>query len=242
MYDFLWSEFADWYIEISKHSLYTGNETEKQRTRQILVHVMDISLRLLHPYMPFVTEEIWQRLPHRGEALMLAAWPQFHEVCIDEEAEANMLLLIDLVRGIRNLRIEHNVDPGNRIHAIIAPGNWGEAIGQHRHIFSRLCNVAEIRILPVDAPAPPDSAALVVKDVTVYLPLTGLVDTEAEYQRLTKESERLKEQIAKTQSMLNNDNFISRAPSHVVERERNRLTDLEASIAQIAVRLEKLRG
>ena len=242
IYEFLWSEFADWYIEISKHALYSGAEAEKTNAQRVLVHVLETSLRLLHPYMPFVTEEVWQYLPHEGETLMLAKWPQADAAYIDAEAESEMNLLIEMVRGIRNARLEYNVDPARRIKAIIAPGTHTATLDQHRYVFARLCNVSEIELLQANAPTPADAASVVVSDVTCYLPLAGLVDVAAECERLSKEQEKLQQQITKTQGMLANESFISRAPAEVVERERTRLSDLQASIAQISERLSQLCG
>lgn len=242
MYDLLWSEFADWYIEISKHPLYQGSDQEKAITRRVLIHVLDTCLRLLHPYMPFVTEEIWQHIPHEGDALIVAKWPQADETRIDEPAEAEMNALMDMVRGIRNVRLEYNVDPGRRITAVIAPGSLRAAVSNYSYVFARLCNVEKIELLAEGASAPSDSASLVVSDATVYLPLAGLVDTVAECDRLSKEHAKLQEQIMRSEKQLNNEQFVSRAKPDVVERERARLADLQASAAQIAERLSALCG
>jgi valyl-tRNA synthetase len=240
MYDFLWSEFADWYIEISKHPLYQGSDEEKAVTRRVLVDVLETCLRLLHPYMPFVTEEIWQYIPHEGETLMLAKWPQADLIRIDEQAENEMNVLMDMVRGIRNARLEYEVDPGRRIKAIIAPGSYRQAISNYGYIFSRLCNVSEIELLDANAAAPGDSASVVVSDATAYLPLAGMIDIQAECERLKKEQAKLQEQIERTQKQLGNEQFVSRARPDVVERERSRLADLQASAEQIARRLTAL--
>jgi valyl-tRNA synthetase len=240
MYDFLWSEFADWYIEISKHPLYQGSDQEKAVTRRVLVDALETCLRLLHPYMPFVTEEIWQYIPHQGEGLILAKWPQADVSRIDEQAENEMNVLMDMVRGIRNARLEYEVDPGRRIKAIIAPGSYHAAITNYSYIFTRLCNVPEIELLAANAPAPGESASIVVSDATAYLPLAGMIDTQAECERLKKEQAKLQEQIERTQKQLSNEQFVSRAKPDVVERERNRLADLQASAEQIAGRLAAL--
>lgn len=240
MYEFLWSEFADWYIEISKHLLYGTDAAAKTATRQVLVYVLDTSLRLLHPYMPFVTEELWQYLPHEGETLMLAAWPQANTDYINEQAEADMNLLIDLVRDIRNIRSEYNVDPAHRIKAFVAPGSHRAILEQYDYVFARLCNAHEMELLNDDAPPPGDSASVVTSDVTVYLPLAGMVDIDAECERLRKEQQKIEAQAAKSHGMLNNKNFVERAPASVVEQERARLADLEASLNQISARLKEL--
>jgi valyl-tRNA synthetase len=188
--------------------------------------------------MPFMTEEIWQHLPHEGQTVMLASWPTANTSLIDEAAEARMNALIDMVRGIRNVRIEYNVDPGRRIKAVITPGSYRTELENYSYVFTRLCHVNEVEL--INGPAPADSAAIVVNDATVYLPLAGLVDIAAECRRLQKEQEKLQQQIQRSQGMLHNENFVSRAKPEVVERERQNLTELEASATQIAGRIASL--
>ncbi len=238
--DFLWSEFADWYIEISKHPLYQGNDTDKANTRRVLRTVLDTSLRLLHPFMPFVTEELWSFLPHEGEALIVAGWPQADESYFDEAAEATMVTLIDLVRGIRNVRDEYKVEPSRKISAQAESKLYASALDQYRYLFARLCNVADLQILTAGQTAAEQSAIVVAGDVTVYLPLVDFVDLAAECERLTKEKAKLIEQITKLQTTLGNEQFVSRAKPEVVERERTRLAGLQASADQLTERLNGL--
>ena len=237
---FLWDEFADWYIEMSKHALYSDDTTSRTHTLQMLVHVMDTSMRLLHPFMPFATEEIWRYLPHSGEALIIAQWPQADADLIDDEAENKMNVLMDMVRGIRATRIEYDVDPGHKVAAQIAPGSFHDIIEAHSYLFARLCNVPDLEVLTNGSSAPEDAASIVVSDVTVYLPLAGMIDIEAEVGRLSKDLERLSQQIEKTHNMLANEQFVSRARPEVVQRERDRLVELEASSASIRERLDQL--
>ncbi len=138
IYDFLWGEFADWYIEISKYPLYEGDAKTKQNAQRVLVYVLDTSLRLLHPYMPFVTEELWSYIPHQGETLLIAKWPQSDAAYLDERAETEMNILIELVRNIRNVRSEYNVDPAKRITAQIAPGSYRTVVDKYSYVFARL--------------------------------------------------------------------------------------------------------
>jgi valyl-tRNA synthetase len=240
VYEFLWSEFADWYIEISKYPLYEGDETTKQTTRRVLVTVLDTCLRLLHPFMPFVTEELWSYIPHEGKALILARWPEADAAYVDERAETDLNTLMDLVRGIRNVRAEYDVDPGRRITAVMAAGTQKANIERYGYLFARLCNVSQVTILADGQSAPDEAASVVVSDVTAYLPLAGLIDVQAECDRLNKEQTKLQEQIAKSQNMLSNEQFVSRARPEVVERERAKLADLQASAGQIAERLTAL--
>jgi valyl-tRNA synthetase len=240
IYDFLWGDFADWYIEISKHPLYQGNEQEKPTTRRTLLHVLDTCLRLLHPYMPFVTEELWQHIPHEGEALIIARWPQADSAYIDEASEREMSILMELVRGIRDVRKAYNVEPGKKISAAIAPGSHRSAIEEHSYLFGRLCNVTEIHLLDESDPIPDEAASIVESDVTVYLPLVGMIDIQAECERLSNEQAMLQEQITRSQATLGNKQFVSRAKPEVVQRERDKLATLQAAAAQIKERLDQL--
>ncbi|MEP7294040.1 MAG: valine--tRNA ligase, partial [Chloroflexota bacterium] len=142
--EFLWGDFADWYIEISKYPLYQGDEAAKTNARRVLVGVLDASVRLLHPFMPFVTEELWGFLPNHDQPLILSSWAQADQSYIDEAAESEMQLLIDLVRGIRNVRDEYQVEPGRKITALIAPGSHAALFNGHEYLFARLCNVASL--------------------------------------------------------------------------------------------------
>ncbi len=238
--DFLWSEFADWYIEMSKYPLYQGTDAEKQTARQVLVHVLDQALRLLHPYMPFVTEEIWQHIPHEGEALIIAPFPTVDARYFDDMAEIQMTILIDLIRGIRNVRDEYKVEPGRKITAAASVGANGALFDQYSYLFARLCNVASVARLGAGENPPGESASVVVNDVTMYLPLAEFIDLDAECERLNKEAAKLAAQIEKSRGMLANEGFISRAQPEVIEKERTKLASLEASAAQISERISSM--
>ncbi len=238
--DFLWGEFADWYIEISKHPLYQGDAEQKANTQRVLVYVIDQALRLLHPFMPFVTEDLWSFIPHEGEALIFARYPESDAAYLDNAAESDLLMLINLVRGVRNVREEYNVEPARKITALIAAGSHEALITAHDYLFARLCNVATINLVPADSDAPQGAALVTVGDVTVYLPLADFVDTQAECERLTREADKLREQIARSEKMLGNEQFVNRARPDVVERERERLATLQASAEQITARMTDL--
>jgi valyl-tRNA synthetase len=238
--DFLWGEFADWMIEISKGPLYNGSEAEKTAMRQVLAHVLETSLRLLHPFMPFVTEAAWAYLPHEGEALIVARWPQADEACLDDEAERQMNLLIELVRGVRNVRDEYKVEPARKISALAAADAYAPLVEEYAYIFARLCNVARLDFLEMGMPAPEQAVAVVVGDVTLHLPLAEFVDVAAERERLSRELDKLREQIAKSEGTLANEQFIARARPDIVERERQKLAELQATATQLGERLSQL--
>jgi valyl-tRNA synthetase len=236
--DFLWDEFADWYVEISKNALYGNDETAKARTRDVLVTVIDTCLRLLHPYLPFITEEIWRYLPGTRTPLIVSPWPVSDERFLNSEAESAMDLLRDLIVKIRNVRADYKVDPGRRIQAIADGGSHTALIEDHADLFSRLCNVERVDLLNGNAPG--QSAAVVSGDVTIHLPLAGMIDLSAERERLTKELETVKAQIAKTEGMLANESFVSRAKPEVVESTRVRLAELVQSRDSIEGQLNSL--
>ncbi|MDQ7034426.1 MAG: valine--tRNA ligase [Anaerolineae bacterium] len=238
--NFIWEEFAPWYLEIAKHPLYNGTEDEKTRARRVMVHGLDTCLRLLHPFMPYMTEEAWTYIPHEGNALIIAKWPEVDEHYLDENAETQMNLLMDMVRGVRESRTEYKVDPGKRIKAIIAPGKQRANLEHYDYVFARLCNVEAIELLADNAPAPENSASAVVSDTTIYLPLEGMLDIEKECERLKKEQVTTAADIQKTESKLKNENFVSKAPDKVVQRERDKLADLQAAAQNIEELLSNL--
>ncbi len=231
---FLWTEFADWSIEISKNALYGKDEPRKATTRAVLMHVLDTTLRLLHPYMPYITEEIWRHLPERSKALIISTWPVADTRWIDAKIEADMATIQELIVKIRNVRTEYNVEPAKRITTITADSS--NLLTDNTDIFSRLCNVERI-----DRGAAPEQAATVVSgDATLYLPLGDLVDFAAERERLSKELANLNGQIEGAEKKLGNEGFTSRAKPEVVERERTRLAELTESRKAIEGRLAKL--
>lgn len=240
IHDFLWHEFADWYIEISKIALQGENERERETTLDTLVRVMESGMRLLHPFMPFVTEEIWQHLPHDGETIMLAPWPTPDDSLQDAEAEAAMAALIELVRGVRNLRSEYRVPHGRGIAALLRPGESLGHMDELRVLLARLGRVEELSVLSAGDADPEGCATVVVNDSALFLPLADLIDVEAERRRLGRERDQLQKRLRRSRDMLANEQFLSRAPVAVVERERNTLAELQASLELLGARLDSL--
>ncbi|MFN2141810.1 MAG: class I tRNA ligase family protein, partial [Candidatus Promineifilaceae bacterium] len=244
IYDFLWSEFADWYVELAKVQLNQGG-SRAWTTLSVLRQVLDESLRLLHPYIPFVTEETWQQLkeayveagigiePAGGwpEALIIAGWPR-PGVRYDEEKN-DFVQLQELVRGIRAARAENNVEPARRILATIAAGEKAPFYEAQRDILSFLARLDEEKLSVVQtAAAPDDVLTITLGDVTCYLPLAGMVDLEQERNRLTRELDDLNREIARVSGLLSGP-FAEKAPQQVVQKERDKLARLEASKAEI---------
>ncbi|MGI8688651.1 MAG: valine--tRNA ligase [Thermomicrobiales bacterium] len=234
IYDFLWGDLADWYIEAAKPRLQGADAAV---VRQTLAYTLERALRLLHPFMPFITETIWQRLPHGGDALIVAAWPEPGPT--DAAAEGEFSLLIDLVRAVRNARSEASVEPGKWIAATIAAGPHADALLSQREIFSRLARVADdqLSIVP-SVVAAARATALVVADVVVYL--TGMVDVAAERVRLTRDIAEAEGHADRTRAQLANENFVARAKSDVVQAARNRLAASDERVVRLRARLAAL--
>ncbi|RPI50100.1 MAG: valine--tRNA ligase, partial [Chloroflexi bacterium] len=217
-----------------------------------LVRVLDGGLRLLHPYMPFVTEEIWQHLKAAwpaGEswpdALIIAPWPEAGEDEIDEQAENGMALLMDLIRQIRNARAEYEVTPGRPIAAIVSAGDRLPELEAQRGLLAFLARVddAQLTLASVLAEKPRRAVALVAADgVEAYLPLAGLVDLEQEAARLQKALDETRQEIRRAQGMLANESFLARAPAHVVQQQRDRLEEQQERQTRLEARLQALES
>ena len=219
--EFVWSEFCDWYIEASKVRL-RGTAAEQQAVAQTLAYVLERSVRLLHPFMPFATETLWQALPHVGESIVVAAWPEAGGR--DEAAESDFSVLIELVRGIRNARAEVNVEPGRWIAAEIHAGGRTASFEAARAELASLARIANDRLVfrSGEADAGNDALMVVAADVVASLPLAELIDVAAETERLSKELEAAREENKRAWAMLQNEAFISRAPMQVVDTQRER--------------------
>jgi len=253
IYDFLWGEFCDWYIEACKIRLYGEDLAARCTAQAMLVSVLDCALRLLHPYMPFVTEEIWQHLKAAWpsgdcwpESLMICRWPEADgRGPSDEEAEEDMGLLMDLIRQIRNARAEFDVTPGKRVPATIVGAGKLEMLQAQRSLLTFLAKVDDGQLTLTKAldEKPKKAVALVAAEgVEAYLPLAGLVDLEQEVARLKKAIAEAEHEIRRAEGMLANESFTSKAPPEVVQRQRDRLAEQEERRGRLEARLQALAG
>jgi len=240
IHEFLWGEFCDWYIEMAKVPLYGGDRNTAQKTQFVLVYVLERTLRLLHPFMPFVTEEIWQHLPHEGEALIIAPWPEAD--ALDEAAEEEMEPITEMVRAIRNARAEYDVEPSLPIAAIIVAGSKRGLVAAEAAVFTRLARVdaAKLRIEEELTERPEKVLSLVVGDYEVLLPLKDLVDMDRERDRLSKQLAETQREIVRAEKLLSNREFVSKAPARVVNKERAKLKDCDSRRAKLEERLKSL--
>lgn len=226
LYNFIWDDFCDWYIEMSKETLYGEDETAKMMNKSVLVHVLDQSLRLLHPIMPFVTEEIWGNLPRQGDSLVVAQYPTVEAKWIDETATTGMETLKELIRSVRNIRAEVNTPLSKKITLLIhtSDAEIDQFLKENINYIERFCNPEELVIAnQIDAPELAMSAILT--GATIYLPLADLINIDEEIERLTKELAKWTQEVKRVQGKLANERFVANAPAAVVEEEREKEKD-----------------
>ncbi len=242
LYDFIWSEYCDWFIEASKVAMNEGTAEQAGTARQTLVYVLERSLRLLHPYMPFLTEELWQQLPVTGESIMISEWPTADASLVDRHSIDEFDFLMEAVRTIRNARAESNVEPKLWIAAIVYPGSHAETFQSAEGVFRFLARVDDEQLTYQDTRQEPSeqSISLVVDDAIMYLPLAGMVDISAERDRLGREIGEVEAEIKRASDLLDNENFVSRAPENVVNKHRERLADAEERKSLLEERLNSL--
>ena len=240
--DFLWDEFCDWYIEATKVRLY-DDDADKRTPRAILITVLEQALRLLHPYMPFVTEAIWQAFPAEakvGDALIVAPWPEPNERWVDEVAVERMGTVMDVIREIRAVRAEYNVQAGRRIAITLAAGPWVPVFEERQPMIAFLARLDEEAYTVVRSCEPLEqSASVTVGDVVAYLPLAGMVDLEAERARLSKNLDSLHERIEESEERLAGP-FAEKAPEHIVQRERDKLASMRTEAEQVKEQMDLL--
>jgi valyl-tRNA synthetase len=237
LYQFVWTDYCDWYLEIAKRSLYRPDTpAAKQATQHTLVSVLEETLRLLHPLMPFITEELWQRLPHDGTSIVIASYPRAVTPAIDPEVDRFVALIMGAISSIRTIRGEMRIGPGPLLEVTVRPGTEdGRLFTEHQALIESLSRVR----LTVDVAATraKGSALGVVGTSELYVALAGIVDTAAERQRIEKERKRASDTIAGTRAKLGRPDFVERAPADVVEKEREKLAEQEALLAKLTASL-----
>ena len=242
LYRFIWDDFCDWYIEMSKETLAGDDEAAKLTTRSILVYVLDNTLRLLHPIMPFVTEEIWQSVPHVGESLVVASYPTVHPEQMDEQAAEEMEFLMDFIRSVRTVRNEMNTPLSKPINIIakVSDAAHYAILKENESYIARFSNPEEF-VYGEDVEAPSDAVTSVITGAEIYLPLAGLINIEDEIARLEKEAEKLQQEVDRVEKKLSNEKFVAKAPAAVVEAERAKGADYQAQREAVLERIATLK-
>ncbi|MGL4820672.1 MAG: valine--tRNA ligase [Bacilli bacterium] len=244
LYNFVWDDFCDWYIEMAKIPLYGEDEAKKKSTRAVLAYVLDNTLRLLHPFMPFVTEEIWSNLTTKtGESITVAAWPEVNAAFTDNDARDAMRMLVDIIRSVRNIRSEVNTPMSKPIvmHIRAKDAHTNSLLTDNASYIQRFCNTSELKI-GTDLTAPDKAMSAIVTNAELYLPLADLMNIEEEIKRLEKELDKWAKEVDRVTKKLSNQGFIGKAPEKVIEEERAKQADYEAKHAATLARIAELKG
>jgi valyl-tRNA synthetase len=248
LYELTWNEYCDWYVEFSKPVLQATeiSATEQRGTRYTLVNVLETLLRLLHPFIPFITEELWQSIASiankKGETIMLQPYPQAQLEQIDTQAIQEIEWLKQVVLGVRRIRAEMDIAPGKPLPLLCQNGTAQDQqrLQMHHKLLTTLARLESITALSADTIAP-ESAIALVGEMRVLIPLAGLIDKEAELNRLSREIEKLCKELEKCSTKLNNPNFTARAPAEIVAKEQKRATDMQSSLVQLEQQAARIR-
>ena len=244
VYDFIWDTYCDWYIELTKTRLYSENEKSKLAAQKVLVYVLDQTLRLLHPFMPFITEEIWQAIPHAGKFLISAEWPVYREEFAFGAEEAAMEQIIEAITALRARRAEMNVPMSKKVNLTIA-ASQPEVFEAGKAFFLRLAGAEDVKVCGMEAAEAASGDDGLVEVTThaarLFMPLAELVDFEKELARIAKEKENCLRQIAMFESKLSNEAFVSRAPEKVVNDQKEKLAKNQALLAQLIESEKRLK-
>ena len=237
VYEFIWDCYCDWYIELAKTRL-SGDGEDAQNARQVLLYVLDQILRLLHPFMPYVTEEIWQTIPHEGETVMLAKYPEYKAELDFPDAVAEMERVMDAIRAIRNRRSEMNVPPSKKAKVYVAT-KFADTFTNGTPFIQKLASANEVEVAEhFDIEG---AVTVVTADAKIYIPLSELVDKDAELARLNKELEQVKKRLAQSEGKLNNAGFVAKAPEAVIEKVKGQAAKEREQIALITAAIDALK-
>ncbi|MGN0778376.1 MAG: valine--tRNA ligase [Aristaeellaceae bacterium] len=242
IYDFAWSEFCDWYIEMAKSRLTGEDQAAKKAVQAVLLHVLEGLLKLLHPFMPFLTEQVYKYLPGSEGFLMLQSWPEFNADFDFPQDEEKMNGLMEIIRTIRNLRAEMNVAAGKRTHLMLVPAEgWADTLAHADMYFRRLAGASASEVVTDRAAITGKNVSAVTKAGELFIPLGDLVDFDKEIARLQKELDNVRKEIARAEGKLGNPGFVSKAPAALVEQEKAKLADNRTKVVTLENRIAELK-
>ena len=243
VYDFLWDEFCDWYIEMVKPRLYNQEDTTREAALWTLKTVLINALKLLHPFMPFITEELFLHIQNTEESIMISQWPIYKEEWNYRENEREIDAVKEAVRGIRNVRAEMNVAPSKKVQVFVVSEKEDvrDIFERSRVFFKTLAHASEVLVQPDKTGVGEDAVSVAVTDATVYMPLAELVDIEKEIERLEKEREKMRKEVDRVEKKLSNQGFVAKAPQNVIEEERAKEEKYKAILAQVEERLAQMQ-
>ncbi len=238
LYDFLWDDLCDWYIELIKPRLFDKENKSAKTAQNTLCYVLSGGMQLLHPFMPFITEEIWQHLPHEGESIMISKWPQYSETLNFSDAVADMEKIMGAIKAVRNIRTEKNV-PNSKKAKLVIITNQKDIFEKGKLFYEKLCSASEVDYITEKTPELDTAITVVVDGAEIAIPLDDLVNKEEEIARLKKEQARLEGEVKRAQGKLSNQGFVSKAPASVIEEERTKLASYEEMLEKVKESLSK---
>ena len=241
LYDFIWGEFCDWYIELVKPRLYNKEGATGRHTAQfVLAYILERTMRLLHPFMPFISEEIREHLPHEEGSIVRSTWPSAEPERIDETAEMQMGAVMETIKAVRNMRAEMNVPLGRKGEVIIQPATaeLAAVLSVNMPFIKTMATAEPVQIIPTGAAKPENSVSRVISGIEVYLPLKGLIDVEKEVARMNKELQAIENELSRIDGKLANAGFIAKAPAAVLEQQKTRRTEIMEKMTAIRGKIE----
>ncbi|EOG6877329.1 valine--tRNA ligase [Staphylococcus pseudintermedius] len=243
LYNFIWDEFCDWYIEMSKIPMNGDDEVQKNVTRSVLSYALDRIMRLLHPFMPFVTEHIWQNLPHEGESIVTSAWPTVDASLVFEESKDVMEQLVEIIKAVRQSRLEVNTPLSKEIPIKIQAknGTIQQLLKTNQHYLERFCNPSTLEI-ETQIDIPDKAMTTVVAAGEVILPIEGLIDMDKELERLEKDLQKWQKELDRVNKKLSNENFVNKAPEHVINEEKEKQVKYQEKYDGVKARIEQLKA
>lgn len=243
LYNFIWDEFCDWYIEMSKIPMNGEDESQKQTTRSVLSYVLDKIMKMLHPFMPFVTETIWQSLPHHGETIVKANWPTVDQALIFNESKQTMEQLVEIIKSVRQSRVEVNTPLSKAIPILIQTKDEKikHTLMDNISYLHKFCNPSQLTI-DTEIEIPEKAMTTVVVAGKVVLPLEGLIDMDKEIARLEKELDKLQSELDRVDKKLSNENFVNKAPEKIINEEKEKQQHYQEKYNGVKSRIEQLKA
>ncbi len=242
VYEFIWEEFCDWYIELVKPRLYDRDDPTRLEAQYVLNYVLGNSMKLLHPYMPFITEEIYSHLLNDDESIMISSWPQYREDYSFPGYAEKMALIMDAIKAIRNIRVEMNVPPSRKAKAVfVADDEAGAVLNDGRKFFERLAGIPDMTVQKDKSGISPDAVAAIIAGVEIFIPLEDLIDIEKEIERLEKEKANLEKELQRVEGKLANEGFVAKAPPKLIEEEKTKKEKYKDMYDKVVERLASLK-
>ncbi len=242
VYDFVWNEYCDWYIELAKKRLYGEDQAEKETVQKVLVSVLKQILKMLHPFMPFITEEIWSHIPGAEGRVITMDWPAYDDARADAEAEAQMERIMNAIRGIRNVRAEMDVAPSRKAKLIVVGEKMvADLISENQAYMQSLASASEVAVFADKTEVPEDAVSVVIDGGELFLPLEELIDFDKELDRLSKEQVKLEKEVDRVNKKLNNQGFLAKAPESLVQEERDKKDKYEEMLKTVIERIDSMK-